>query len=93
MNVTTHDVKQQLQQGLSELSTVRDEIRVKMHLARMDAKVRWNEELEPRFFEMERQIKEWGEKTADQAGALLGKALGEITESYHRFRDSLEHPK
>lgn len=36
---------------LQELEAVADEIRVKVHLAGMDASTAWNEKLEPRLFE------------------------------------------
>lgn len=36
---------------LSDLETLSDQIRVKIHLANMEAKKTWNEELEPRLFE------------------------------------------
>ena len=36
---------------LADLETLSDQIRVKIHLANMEAKKTWNEELEPRLFE------------------------------------------
>ena len=38
-------------EAITELETLTDEIRVKLHLAGMDANVAWNEKLEPRLFE------------------------------------------
>lgn len=40
-----------IDQALADLETVSDEIRVKLHLAGMDANTTWNETLEPRLFE------------------------------------------
>jgi hypothetical protein len=37
--------------ALTNLETVADQIRVKLHLASMDANVVWNEKMEPRLFE------------------------------------------
>ena len=37
--------------ALSELETVTDEIRMKLHLANLDAAATWNEKLEPRLYE------------------------------------------
>jgi len=38
-------------QALAELETVAGEIRVKLHLAGMDANAAWADKLEPRLFE------------------------------------------
>ena len=40
-----------LDQALADLETVSDEIRLKLHLASMDAQDTWNATLEPRLFE------------------------------------------
>jgi hypothetical protein len=40
-----------IDQALADLETVTDEIRVKLHLANMDATATWNEILEPRLFQ------------------------------------------
>ena len=40
-----------IDQALADLEAVTDEIRVKLHLASMDATSTWNDKLEPRLFE------------------------------------------
>ncbi len=40
-----------IDQTLTELEAVADEIRVKVHLAGMDVSTVWSEKLEPRLFE------------------------------------------
>jgi hypothetical protein len=50
---TTEELKKHLRESLELLKTLRDEIRVEVHLAGMDMKDRWKE-LEPRFSEVER---------------------------------------
>jgi hypothetical protein len=45
------DLEASIEKALSELETVTDQIRVKLHLAGMDANVAWNEKLEPRLLE------------------------------------------
>lgn len=62
---------------LEELQRLRDEIRLKIHLAGMDAKSTWKE-LEPRVDKLERSIHEEGTHVADATLALardLRKAL------------------
>ena len=44
-------IKKQLSHILTELEAVADEIRIKLHLAGMDANVAWSETLEPRLFD------------------------------------------
>lgn len=46
----TTDLESQVRRTLAELEAVRDEIRVNLHLAKMDAKDKWKE-LEPRLDE------------------------------------------
>lgn len=57
------------QQGLSEqlekMKTLRDEIRVDLHLAGMEVKDRW-QQLEPKVLEAERRAKEFGAKVIDE---------------------------
>ncbi len=49
---TTAALKENLHHGVQLLKTLRDEMRVEVHLAGMEAKQRW-EKLEPRFAEAE----------------------------------------
>lgn len=44
-------IGEQIDHALAELETLSDEIRVKLHLAGMDANDRWNKSLEPRLHE------------------------------------------
>jgi hypothetical protein len=43
MSQATHDMKQEMKQGRETLKTLRDEVRVKLHLAGMDARDTWAE--------------------------------------------------
>ena len=45
------DLEVSVNNALSDLETVSDEIRVKLHLAGMDANSAWSEKREPRLFE------------------------------------------
>ncbi len=66
-----------IQDVLAELQTLRDEIRVRVHLAGMDAKDSWSE-LEPRLSALEAQAKEASGNAAHalrQTAAELATAL------------------
>jgi hypothetical protein len=77
----TEQLKQQVHQGLEMLKTLRDEIRVELHLAGMDAKAKWKE-LEPRFEEAERRAKDLSE--------VSRVAVDEAVKKLRDFRDSLK---
>jgi hypothetical protein len=70
---TTDDIKAELQKGLESLQTMRDEIRVRIHLAGMDAKDAWNK-LEPAVYEAERLAEEVSEEARAAMNELLAKA-------------------
>ena len=54
----TTSLGRSIDQALSELETVTDEIRVKLHLANLEATATWNEKLEPRLFEARKHARE-----------------------------------
>jgi hypothetical protein len=64
---------------LAQLKTLRDEIRVKLHLAEMDAKDRW-QELEP---EIERAI--------TKLEGATERALDQLVQKVEKFNKSLKH--
>ncbi len=71
------DLKSELERGAAALRTLRDEIRVQLHLGRLDARGEW-ERLAPRL-----------EATLDRAKSDLSeatrKAVAEVTEAAKRF--------
>ena len=50
MNETKTELKEELKKSVAALRTLRDEVRVKIHLAGLDAKTEWNK-LEPHLLE------------------------------------------
>jgi hypothetical protein len=68
----------------TELKTKRDELRVKLHLAEMDAKETW-EKLVPRLHELERRVCQAG----DRATTEIGGALERLRASLRALRDQL----
>ena len=66
---------------LRELETVADEIRVRVHLAGMDASTTWNEKLEPRLFEARGH--------ASEARAASKLAIEDALKAFKAFAASL----
>ncbi len=63
-------IEESLEHALAELESVADEIRVKLHLAGMEATSTWSEKLEPRLFEARvhaREAKDASKAAIDQA--------------------------
>jgi hypothetical protein len=73
-----HDLKSELERGAAALRTLRDEIRVQLHLGKLDARGEW-ERLAPRL-----------EATLERAKSDLSdatrKAVADVTEAARRFR-------
>ena len=76
--------KQELDQIVGQLRTIRDEIRVRLHLANEEAKNAWNK-LEPTLGEIEQKMGEVTAETKAKAKELL-KRLSEL-------RDRLKQAK
>jgi|HubBroStandDraft_5_1064220.scaffolds.fasta_scaffold604026_1 hypothetical protein len=51
----TKELKQDMSSSVDRLRALRDDVRVRLHLAGMDAKDEWNK-LEPRVAELERRV-------------------------------------
>jgi len=62
MKPTTTELKNEIEKSLGLMRTLRDEVRVKLHLAGMDAKDEWWK-LEPKLEELERAASEATEAT------------------------------
>jgi hypothetical protein len=82
MGETSRELKTELERGVARLQTLRDEIRVRMHLAGMDAKTEWNR-LEPR-------LESVVERAAHEVTDASRRLVEETTEAVKRFRDSLK---
>jgi hypothetical protein len=80
MGDMTSELKADLQKSLDALATLRDEIRVRLHLAGMDAKDAWNR-LEPRLLE--------AEKLAEDVSDTSRTAMEEVVKKVREFKDSL----
>ena len=85
------DAKKQLAEAAERLKQQRDELRVKLHLGKADAKDEWArlerqwEELKPK---LEAARQEAG-KTAESVGSALSVAVEELKKGYERMRKLL----
>ena len=74
------ELKKELEKNLTLLQTLRDEVRVRLHLAGMDLKEQWNK-LEPHLEDVEKKA---GELTEDARAAV-----GDAVKKLQKLRESL----
>lgn len=77
-------IREDLKEELDELKQLRDEVRVKLHLAGRDLKDSWRE-LEPRIDKLEQRAKDEGEHVARATTVLAG----DLKKALRDFRDRL----
>lgn len=77
---TKTELKEDLKRSLTQLMALRDEVRLKVHLASMDAKTEWNK-LEPQLIDLER--------AASVASDATLNAIKEMAKTVKKFRESL----
>jgi acetoin utilization protein AcuB len=85
------DWKAKLQREIDELRRVRDELKVRIHLAKADAKDRWDE-LDHQFRRLEakgHQIAQASEEPLRDVRDAARLLVDEIREGYRRIRDAL----
>jgi hypothetical protein len=75
---------EQLGHQLDELKTLRDEVAVKIHLAGMDAKDRWND-LRPRIDEVEAQAARAGDTAVSALLGTIDSLRGSLTDLKKRL--------
>lgn len=73
-----------LDKVVQNLKTLRDEIKVQVHLAKAELKDEW-EELEPKFEDMEEKLGSAAEGTRQTVNVIAE----ELAEAYRRIRDRL----
>jgi predicted nucleic acid-binding Zn-ribbon protein len=73
-----------LDKAVQNLKTLRDEIRVQIHLAKAEIKDEW-EELEPKFEEMEEKLSGAAEETRDVVNVIAE----ELSSAYRRIKERL----
>lgn len=85
------DAKEQITKAVEHLKQQRDELQLKLHLAKADAKDEWAslenqwEEIKPKL----EAAREEAGKTAESVGTALGLALDELKKGYERLKGRL----
>ncbi|MFW5875150.1 MAG: hypothetical protein ACOCXM_00305 [Myxococcota bacterium] len=79
------EMKEEFQKTLSDLKSLREEIKVKVHLASMDVKDTWNKKLEPRVRELEQRA----EGAADKTWTELKDAAQDLKTRLKKLREEL----
>ncbi len=69
----THQFKVEVEKNLEKLQTLRDEVKLKLHLATLDAKKEWDEKLSPRVVDIERSAKEITESSRSALSELVAR--------------------
>jgi chromosome segregation ATPase len=85
------DVKAELEKTRDALQQQRDEIRIQIHLAKMDVKEEW-EKTETQFHALEAKIKEITADASDAKKDIAASAtqlFEDIQAAYHRIRRHL----
>jgi lipid II:glycine glycyltransferase (peptidoglycan interpeptide bridge formation enzyme) len=88
MTDKTDSIRDLFGKGLADLRTMRDEMKVKLHLAGMDAKEAWKE-LEPRLEAAEKQASEITEATATATVEAAQKMISDLSSSFEDLRKKL----
>jgi len=77
--------KNAFETGLDELRTLRDEVRLKLHLAGRDVKDQWESTFEPKLEKLEQQARSATDNTVD----AIRDALDQARDAFRGFRDRL----
>lgn len=80
-----NNLKNTFESGLQELRTLRDEIKVRLHLVGQEARDQWEKHLEPHIGRIEQQIKESSEDTRE----ALKEALERARTAFREFRSRM----
>jgi hypothetical protein len=81
MNDTGKQMRTEMEANVEQLCTLRDDVRVKLHLAKMDAKDRWRE-LEPRITAVLDQA-------ARSTSAVSRQVVTDAIHALEKLRDSI----
>ncbi|MBX3219245.1 MAG: hypothetical protein KF795_01925 [Labilithrix sp.] len=85
----TEQIKEEVDKNIERLATLRDEVKLQLHLASLDARTEWDEKLAPKVLEAEQTAKELTEATRVSARELVTR----VEEFLARVRESARHSK
>lgn len=75
----TNDVKTEITKALEKLMMLRDEAKLHLHLATLDAKQEWSEKLEPHIDEMQRSAQQFTDSSRTAVHDLVGRVEGFVS--------------
>jgi phage-related minor tail protein len=84
-------IRKRLEEEAAELRTIRDEIEVQMHLAKLDARDVWND-VEKQWVHAESKLKQVGaagREAAEDITAATQVVLDEIRSGYEKLKGTL----
>jgi SMC interacting uncharacterized protein involved in chromosome segregation len=84
-------LRERLEKELGDLRVTRDELRVRMHLGKLDAQDQW-EQIEKQWQHVESKLKlagETGREVAEDIGEAASVAVEEMKEGYAKLRKLL----
>jgi len=85
------ELREKLEKELEDLRVTRDELRVRMHLGKLDAQDQW-EQIEKQWQHVESKLKlagETGREVAENIGEAASIAVEEMKEGYAKLRKLL----
>ena len=77
-----NNLKHTLENSLNELRTLRDEIRVRLHLVGQEAREQWEKHLEPHVGRLEQQLRD----SSDDTRVAMKEALERARTAFREFR-------
>jgi hypothetical protein len=80
----TNLIKAEVEKNVSRLAQLRDEVKLKLHLASLEAKSEWEEKLEPRVHEVEQTAK----NVSDTSRNAVGEVVQKLEDFLHRLNPS-----
>ena len=81
-------LRERIEQELEDLRAAREELRVRLHLGKLEARDQW-EQLEKKWQQAEGKLKVLGDasqEVAEGVGEAAGLALDELKEGYAKLR-------
>jgi len=84
-------LRERLEKELEDLRTTRDELRVRVHLGKLDAEEQW-EQIEKQWQHVESKLKlvgEAGREVAEDVGEATSLAVEELKQGYAKLRKLL----
>jgi hypothetical protein len=88
----TNDVKNEVSKGIEKLTMLRDEVKLHIHLASLDAKQEWNDKLEPRINEVSTTTPPTRRKRPSTTSSRRSRASTRSCAARARRRELLKEP-